>query len=45
MLYMFYCHEIDSDVEPICVLSGHNGNVCALAAGKFGTLLSGSWDW
>ncbi|XP_062515038.1 phospholipase A-2-activating protein-like isoform X2 [Corticium candelabrum] len=30
--------------EPICVLSGHNGNVCALAAGKFGTLLSGSWD-
>lgn len=30
--------------EPVFKLTGHEGNVCTLAAGKFGTLLSGSWD-
>ncbi|XP_041475058.1 phospholipase A-2-activating protein-like [Lytechinus variegatus] len=29
---------------PVYVLTGHKNAVCALAAGKFGTLLSGSWD-
>ncbi|XP_071173054.1 phospholipase A-2-activating protein-like isoform X1 [Mytilus edulis] len=29
---------------PIYKLEGHTENVCALTAGKFGTLLSGSWD-
>ncbi|KAK3090943.1 hypothetical protein FSP39_015921 [Pinctada imbricata] len=30
--------------QPVYKLEGHEANVCALAAGKFGTLLSGSWD-
>jgi len=30
--------------EPIWKLEGHTGTVCALDAGKFGTILSGSWD-
>lgn len=30
--------------EPIHRLEGHTGAVCSLIAGKFGTLLSGSWD-
>ncbi|RUS88855.1 hypothetical protein EGW08_003400, partial [Elysia chlorotica] len=30
--------------EPVFKLEGHEGNVCALASGKFGFLLSGSWD-
>ncbi|XP_072173006.1 phospholipase A-2-activating protein-like [Diadema setosum] len=29
---------------PVYKLEGHKNTVCALAAGKFGTLLSGSWD-
>ncbi|XP_071838733.1 phospholipase A-2-activating protein-like [Apostichopus japonicus] len=29
---------------PVYTLTGHSGTVCALAFGKFGTLLSGSWD-
>ncbi|EDO36511.1 predicted protein [Nematostella vectensis] len=31
-------------VEPIYSLTGHTDTVCSLVAGKFGTLLSGSWD-
>ncbi|CAH1243636.1 PLAA [Branchiostoma lanceolatum] len=30
--------------EPVYKLTGHKNTVCSLAAGKFGTLLSGSWD-
>ena len=30
--------------EPIWKLEGHTGAVCSLDAGKFGTILSGSWD-
>ncbi|XP_065831717.1 LOW QUALITY PROTEIN: phospholipase A-2-activating protein-like [Oscarella lobularis] len=30
--------------EPVDVLSGHADNVCTLSSGKFGSLLSGSWD-
>ncbi|XP_030636039.1 phospholipase A-2-activating protein isoform X2 [Chanos chanos] len=30
--------------EPLFTLKGHKNTVCALSAGKFGTLLSGSWD-
>ncbi|KAH9488092.1 hypothetical protein Btru_065405 [Bulinus truncatus] len=30
--------------DPVFKLTGHEGNVCALASGKFGFLLSGSWD-
>nr|XP_006629800.1 PREDICTED: phospholipase A-2-activating protein isoform X1 [Lepisosteus oculatus] len=30
--------------DPQYILKGHKGTVCALSAGKFGTLLSGSWD-
>ncbi|KAL4236565.1 hypothetical protein ACF0H5_004950 [Mactra antiquata] len=30
--------------SPIYKLEGHSSTVCSLAAGKFGTLLSGSWD-
>ncbi|XP_064410787.1 phospholipase A-2-activating protein [Latimeria chalumnae] len=29
---------------PLYVLKGHKNTVCNLSAGKFGTLLSGSWD-
>ncbi|XP_059168417.1 phospholipase A-2-activating protein-like [Physella acuta] len=32
------------EAEPVFKLTGHEGNVCALASGKFGFLLSGSWD-
>ncbi|KAK3733079.1 hypothetical protein QZH41_008412, partial [Actinostola sp. cb2023] len=31
-------------LEPLYTLTGHTGAVCSLVAGKFGTLLSGSWD-
>uniref|UniRef100_A0A3P8VN20 Phospholipase A2-activating protein n=1 Tax=Cynoglossus semilaevis TaxID=244447 RepID=A0A3P8VN20_CYNSE len=30
--------------EPIFILQGHKNTVCTLSSGKFGTLLSGSWD-
>ncbi|XP_072542884.1 phospholipase A-2-activating protein [Salminus brasiliensis] len=30
--------------DPMFTLTGHKNTVCALSAGKFGTLLSGSWD-
>ncbi|XP_069126256.1 phospholipase A-2-activating protein-like [Argopecten irradians] len=36
-------YTLDSP-EPIYKLSGHSNTVCSLASGKFGTLLSGSWD-
>ncbi|XP_022087891.1 phospholipase A-2-activating protein-like [Acanthaster planci] len=36
-------YKPDSQV-PEYTLSGHANTVCTLAAGKFGTLLSGSWD-
>ncbi|XP_015277901.1 PREDICTED: phospholipase A-2-activating protein isoform X1 [Gekko japonicus] len=29
---------------PLYVLKGHKDTVCSLSSGKFGTLLSGSWD-
>ncbi|XP_029931915.1 phospholipase A-2-activating protein [Myripristis murdjan] len=30
--------------QPLYTLKGHKNTVCALSSGKFGTLLSGSWD-
>ncbi|XP_062304996.1 phospholipase A-2-activating protein [Osmerus eperlanus] len=30
--------------QPLFTLKGHKNTVCTLSAGKFGTLLSGSWD-
>ncbi|XP_029311161.1 phospholipase A-2-activating protein [Cottoperca gobio] len=30
--------------QPIFTLTGHKNTVCTLSSGKFGTLLSGSWD-
>ncbi|XP_053272011.1 phospholipase A-2-activating protein [Pleuronectes platessa] len=30
--------------EPLFTLKGHKNTVCTLSSGKFGTLLSGSWD-
>ncbi|XP_030050029.1 phospholipase A-2-activating protein isoform X1 [Microcaecilia unicolor] len=30
--------------KPLYVLKGHKNTVCSLSSGKFGTLLSGSWD-
>uniref|UniRef100_A0A668SLD6 Phospholipase A2-activating protein n=2 Tax=Oreochromis aureus TaxID=47969 RepID=A0A668SLD6_OREAU len=30
--------------QPIFTLKGHKNTVCTLSSGKFGTLLSGSWD-
>ncbi|XP_061181732.1 phospholipase A-2-activating protein-like [Saccostrea echinata] len=33
-----------NSTEPVFKLTGHEGTVCTLAAGKFGTLISGSWD-
>ncbi|XP_018615229.1 phospholipase A-2-activating protein isoform X1 [Scleropages formosus] len=30
--------------DPLFTLKGHKNTVCALSAGRFGTLLSGSWD-
>lgn len=38
-----YCFSPESP-QPLYKLLGHSGVVCALAAGQFGTLLSGSWD-
>uniref|UniRef100_A0A2C9JHZ5 Phospholipase A-2-activating protein n=1 Tax=Biomphalaria glabrata TaxID=6526 RepID=A0A2C9JHZ5_BIOGL len=35
---------IPGNPEPVFKLIGHEGNVCALASGMFGFLLSGSWD-
>ncbi|XP_053321888.1 phospholipase A-2-activating protein [Spea bombifrons] len=35
--------SLDS-VNPLYVLKGHKNTVCSLSSGKFGTLLSGSWD-
>ncbi|XP_002740172.1 phospholipase A-2-activating protein-like [Saccoglossus kowalevskii] len=35
---------LPTSTTPLYTLSGHTNTVCALAAGKFGTLLSGSWD-
>uniref|UniRef100_A0A4W3HKP9 Phospholipase A-2-activating protein n=1 Tax=Callorhinchus milii TaxID=7868 RepID=A0A4W3HKP9_CALMI len=29
---------------PLYILEGHKNTVCSLSSGKFGTLLSGSWD-
>ena len=37
-------HFFHSHPEPLHTLEGHTGTVCSLVAGKFGTLLSGSWD-
>uniref|UniRef100_A0A493SSV5 Phospholipase A-2-activating protein n=2 Tax=Anas TaxID=8835 RepID=A0A493SSV5_ANAPP len=34
---------VDS-TAPLYVLKGHKNAVCSLSSGKFGTLLSGSWD-
>ncbi|XP_033636971.1 phospholipase A-2-activating protein-like [Asterias rubens] len=36
-------YRLDSPV-PEFTLTGHSNTVCSLASGKFGTLLSGSWD-
>ncbi|ESN99243.1 hypothetical protein HELRODRAFT_67216 [Helobdella robusta] len=36
-------YTIDSPA-PVFKLTGHTNTVCALAAGKFGTFISGSWD-
>ncbi|XP_071385736.1 phospholipase A-2-activating protein isoform X2 [Centroberyx affinis] len=30
--------------QPLFTLQGHKNTVCTLSSGKFGTLLSGSWD-
>ncbi|XP_061619717.1 phospholipase A-2-activating protein isoform X2 [Phyllopteryx taeniolatus] len=30
--------------QPLYTLKGHKNTVCTLSSGKFGTLLSGSWD-
>ncbi|XP_076144610.1 phospholipase A-2-activating protein [Alosa pseudoharengus] len=30
--------------DPMYTLKGHKNTVCSLSAGRFGTLLSGSWD-
>ncbi|CAM1310261.1 PLAA (predicted) [Pycnogonum litorale] len=40
---VIYCYNPDSP-KPIHTLEGHAATVCSVAAGKFGTLLSGSWD-
>ncbi|XP_013048825.2 phospholipase A-2-activating protein [Anser cygnoides] len=32
------------NTAPLYVLKGHKNAVCSLSSGKFGTLLSGSWD-
>ncbi|OXB66130.1 hypothetical protein ASZ78_012473 [Callipepla squamata] len=34
---------VDS-TTPLYILTGHKNTVCSLSSGKFGTLLSGSWD-
>ncbi|XP_067409268.1 phospholipase A-2-activating protein isoform X2 [Emydura macquarii macquarii] len=33
-----------NNTAPLYVLKGHKNTVCSLSSGKFGTLLSGSWD-
>ncbi|KFM77622.1 hypothetical protein X975_26927, partial [Stegodyphus mimosarum] len=38
-----YGFTLDS-TEPILRLLGHSDTVCSLSAGKFGTIVSGSWD-
>ncbi|XP_018497325.1 phospholipase A-2-activating protein [Galendromus occidentalis] len=38
-----YCFNLESN-SPLYKLLGHSGAVCSLAAGQFGTLVSGSWD-
>ncbi|NXI59826.1 PLAP protein, partial [Chloroceryle aenea] len=38
------CLYTPDDSEPLYVLKGHKDTVCSLSSGKFGTLLSGSWD-
>lgn len=35
---------VPGQLEAVCKLTGHTDTVCALASGKFGFLLSGSWD-
>ncbi|KAM9329760.1 phospholipase A-2-activating protein [Gastrophryne carolinensis] len=35
--------SLDSE-SPLYILKGHKNTVCSLSTGKFGTLLSGSWD-
>nr|AAA39943.1 phospholipase A-2-activating protein [Mus musculus] len=35
--------SLDSPM-PLYILKGHKDTVCSLSSGKFGTLLSGSWD-
>ncbi|XP_071436872.1 phospholipase A-2-activating protein [Pithys albifrons albifrons] len=32
------------NTAPLYILKGHKNTVCSLSSGKFGTLLSGSWD-
>ena len=41
---MVYSWKTYCFLEPIERLEGHQGTVCSLDAGKFGTILSGSWD-
>ncbi|XP_060055647.1 phospholipase A-2-activating protein isoform X2 [Erinaceus europaeus] len=36
-------YSLDSPI-PLYTLKGHKNTVCSLSSGKFGTLLSGSWD-
>ncbi|XP_040273114.1 phospholipase A-2-activating protein isoform X2 [Bufo bufo] len=33
-----------NSADPLYILKGHKNTVCSLSSGKFGTLLSGSWD-
>ncbi|CAH1775959.1 unnamed protein product [Owenia fusiformis] len=40
---MIFGYTLDSP-QPILRLEGHSNTVSCLAAGKFGTILSGSWD-
>ncbi|XP_078070420.1 phospholipase A-2-activating protein isoform X5 [Mustelus asterias] len=35
---------VPNSPAPLYILKGHKNTVCSLSAGKFGTLLSGSWD-
>ncbi|XP_009954035.1 PREDICTED: phospholipase A-2-activating protein, partial [Leptosomus discolor] len=38
------CVFTPDNPTPLYVLKGHEDTVCSLSSGKFGTLLSGSWD-
>ena len=40
---MIHAYTLDS-LSPVFKLAGHSDTVCCLASGKFGTLISGSWD-